>query len=86
MRSAGRMARRFRWGLVALGFGLAAQAEERAPSPEPGVRLIVGGELTGTIAPEDRGFFNDVDYQRNLFRLFRASLTGVTAPDCQRLV
>jgi len=74
MRSAARMARRFRWGLVALGFGLAAQAEERAPSPEPGVRLIVGGELTGTIAPEDRGFFNDVDYQRNLLRLFRASL------------
>lgn len=31
-------------------------------------RLLAGGELTGTLAPVDRGYFNDSDYGQNLLR------------------
>lgn len=74
MHSAGRTVRRLGWGLAACMFGLAARAEEPAIPPDDGMKLLVGGDVSGTLAPEDRGFFNDVDYQRNALRLFRASL------------
>lgn len=72
MQSVGRTVWRLGWGLAACVFGLASRAEE--PAPHDGVKLIVGGAVSGTLAPEDRGFFNEVDYQRNALRLFRASL------------
>ena len=39
-----------------------------------GGRLRLGGEVSGTIAPEDRGFFNYTDYETNTLRLFRIDL------------
>jgi hypothetical protein len=39
-----------------------------------GGRLRLGGEMSGTIAPEDEGFFNYNDYETNTLRLFRIDL------------
>jgi hypothetical protein len=36
--------------------------------------------VSGTLAPEDRGFFNDTSYQRNALRLARVSLSGALLP------
>lgn len=36
-----------------------------------GGRLRLGGEVSGSIAPEDEGFFNYTDYETNTLRLFR---------------
>ncbi|MET0554417.1 MAG: hypothetical protein ABW221_15340 [Vicinamibacteria bacterium] len=38
-------------------------------------RLLVGGEVTGTLGPHDRGFFNDSDYGHNVLRQFRLGLS-----------
>lgn len=37
--------------------------------------LRIGGEFTGTVAPIDRGYFNDSDYGQNLLRQARLSLS-----------
>jgi hypothetical protein len=39
-----------------------------------GGRLRLGGEVSGTIAPEDEGFFNYNDYETSTLRLFRIDL------------
>ena len=39
-----------------------------------GGRLRLGGEVSGTIAPEDLGFFNYNDYETSTLRLFRIDL------------
>lgn len=39
-----------------------------------GGRLRLGGELSGTIAPEDEGYFNYNDYETSTLRLFRIDL------------
>ena len=44
------------------------------PSALFGGRLRLGGEVSGTIAPEDHGFFNYNDYETNTLRLFRIDL------------
>ncbi len=36
-----------------------------------GGRLRLGGEVSGSLAPEDKGFFNYTDYEANTLRLFR---------------
>jgi hypothetical protein len=38
-------------------------------------RLLVGGEVTGTIGPDDLGFFNDSDYGHSVLRQFRLGLS-----------
>lgn len=48
-----------------------------------GGRLRLGGEVSGTIAPEDQGYFNYNDYSTQSLRLFRLSLAAevrVAAP------
>jgi hypothetical protein len=55
-----------------------------APSPAPaadplrfwGGRLRLGGEVSGTLAPEDEGFFNYNDYETSTLRLFRIDVTA----------
>ena len=51
-----------------------------APADEPlvlfGGRLRLGGELSGTIAPEDEGYFNYSDYGVSNLRLFRVDITA----------
>ncbi len=51
-----------------------AQAEE--PLAFFGGRLRLGGEVSGTIAPEDEGYFNYSDYGSSSLRLFRIDLTA----------
>jgi len=41
-----------------------------------GGRLRLGGEVTGTIAPEDLGWFNYSDYEESTLRLFRVDLAA----------
>jgi len=48
----------------------------RAADPQAlfGGRLRLGGEISGTIAPEDTGFFNYSDYESSTLRQFRIDL------------
>ena len=43
-------------------------------------RLRIGGELSGTISPVDRGFFNYSSYELSSLRLFRASVSAEVQP------
>jgi hypothetical protein len=65
-------------GLVASAALLLVAAAARADDPASffGGRLRLGGEVSGTISPEDRGFFNYTDYETNTLRLFRIDLTA----------
>ncbi len=63
--------------LVAAALCLAAAG---AGADEPlsllGGRLRLGGEVSGTIAPEDEGYFNYSDYEVSSLRLFRIDLAA----------
>jgi hypothetical protein len=62
---------------VALGVCLAAAAALAAePVSLLGGRVRLGGEVSGTIAPEDLGWFNYSDYEVSSLRLFRVDLTA----------
>lgn len=41
-----------------------------------GGRLRLAGEASGALAPKDHGYFNDTDYQDNVLRLARLSLSA----------
>lgn len=63
--------------LVLLSLLLAPGSLEAAePIRLGGLRLVLGGEMSGSAAETDRGFFNDSGYERNPLRLFRLSLTA----------
>ena len=57
----------------ALGGGGAFGAE---PLSLGSFRLTFGGEVSGSWAPEDRGFFNDTGYERNPLNLLRLRVTA----------
>ena len=59
--------------LVSLAAASAAAAE---PLSLLGGRLRLGGEISGTIAPEDEGYFNYSDYAVSSLRLFRVDLAA----------
>ena len=62
---------------VALGVCLAgAGAGAAEPVSLLGGRLRLGGEVSGTIAPEDLGWFNYSDYEVSTLRLFRVDLVA----------
>jgi hypothetical protein len=63
---------------LALALALTAgMAEAQEPQPNrQRFSFAVGGEASFTMAPVDRGFFNDLDYGHNALRLARLSLTG----------
>ena len=48
----------------------------RSPSRCLGGRVRLGGEVSGTIAPEDLGWFNYSDYEMSTLRLFRVDLAA----------
>jgi hypothetical protein len=58
----------------------ACLAAEGAFADEPlalfGGRLRLGGEVSGTLAPEDKGYFNYSDYAVSTLRLFRVDLVA----------
>lgn len=39
-------------------------------------RLVVAGEVSGTVAPTDPGFFNYTDYEQNAMRMLRVSVSS----------
>jgi hypothetical protein len=52
----------------------AAEARGMDASALLGGHLRLGGEISGTLAPEDTGFFNYSDYETSSLRLFRVDL------------
>ena len=62
---------------AALGVCLAADGARAAePVSFLGGRVRLGGEVSGTIAPEDLGWFNYSDYGTSSLRLFRVDLAA----------
>jgi len=62
---------------VLVGVCLAAAGATAAePLSFLGGRLRLGGEVSGTIAPEDEGYFNYSDYEVSSLRLFRLDLAA----------
>jgi hypothetical protein len=67
---------------TALGLAFVVVPAVLAPPPAQGGgplsfgggRLRLGGEVSGTLAPEDEGFFNYTDYETSTLRLFRIDL------------
>jgi hypothetical protein len=53
---------------------VSASAAAGEPPSLLGGRLRLGGEVSGTLAPEDEGYFNYGDYELNTLRLFRVDL------------
>lgn len=74
--------RRLRCGPLAVALGLAASILVPTPgrASEPltflGGRVRLGGEVSGTIAPDDKGFFNYSDYEISSLRLLRVDLAA----------
>ena len=62
--------------LLAASCLAAAPARGEDPLSFFGGRLRLGGEVSGTLSPEDLGFFNYTDYETNTLRLFRVDLTA----------
>ena len=64
---------------VALLCAAASSASAQSLPAEPvsfgGGRVVLGGEVSGTFAPEDTGFFNYSDYEHSTLREFRAGMT-----------
>jgi hypothetical protein len=64
-------------GRLALAFALCAgSASAYEPLSAGRFTLSLGGEVSGSMASADRGFFNDTGYERNPLRLFRLRLTA----------
>ena len=61
--------------LLSAALSLAA-APAAAPQSLLGGRLRLGGEVSGTLSPEDEGYFNYSDYQTSQLRLFRVELAA----------
>jgi hypothetical protein len=67
--------------LVTLAAPAAAQTLPEGPVRVLDGRLLVGGEIVATIGDsDDIAFFNYTDYEHNVLRLFRVSLSGVWQP------
>ena len=60
--------------------GVAASAAAQSLPSEPitlaGGRIVIGGEVTATIAPEDPGFFNYTDYEYSALRNLRLGVVA----------
>lgn len=57
--------------------GAAAQALPSEPITFGAGRAVVSGEVSATIAPQDEGFFNYSDYERNTLRTLRLGVAGL---------
>lgn len=75
------------FALLGLSAPVHAQEPSPAPSPRGEARVVFGGDLTATIAPDDPGFFNYTDYEYNALRNVRLGLsTAVRASDRLQLL
>ena len=63
-------------GIVVVCAGVTSASAQSLPA-EPVTfgdgRVVVGGEISATVAPDDTGFFNYSDYEHSTLREFRAS-------------
>jgi hypothetical protein len=68
--------------LLVLAALVAAPPLSAAPQPPdaPAPWLHLSGEASGTLAPEDLGFFNDTSYEHNALRLLRVGLRAAVRP------
>ncbi len=55
--------------------GLAVPALGREPLRLGGAELRASGEASGSLAPEDLGYFNELEYEQNALRLARVRLS-----------
>src|SRR5918996_1974830 len=55
--------------------GAAAQGLPSEPVTLGGGRVVIGGNVAASIAPEDTGFFNYADYEYSALRQVRIGLT-----------
>jgi hypothetical protein len=66
--------------LVLAWLGVSSTAAAQMLPAEPmtfgGGRVVIGGEVSGSIAPDDPGFFNFSDYEHSTLREFRAALSA----------
>jgi hypothetical protein len=62
--------------LLGIATGADAQSLPSEPVTLAGGRVVVGGEFTATIAPEDPGFFNYTDYEYSALRNLRLGVTA----------
>ena len=58
------------WAVVLLFVVRPAMSQERRSFSE---RFVYGGEVTGNFSPVDHGYFNELEYERNLLRLIRVN-------------
>ena len=65
--------------LVAIPATTAAQVPPTEPISVAGGRVVLAGEVSGTIAPQDPGFFNYTDYEQNAMRMLRLSLSSAVS-------
>jgi hypothetical protein len=56
--------------------GVGAQTLPSSPIDIGSGRLVLGGDVSATIAPDDPGFFNYSDYEHSVLREFRIGLTA----------
>ena len=65
---------------IVFGLGCFSPAEAQGLPTEPislgDGRMVVGAEVSGTVASEDPGFFNYTDYEYSSLRNFRLSVTA----------
>lgn len=64
------------WVCLGVASGAHAQSLPSEPISLVGGRLVLGGELTASVAPEDPGFFNYTDYEYSALRNLRFALTA----------
>jgi hypothetical protein len=66
--------------LCALAFGHSLPAPGQTLPSEPLAladgHVTIGGDVSGTVGPDDPGFFNYTDYEHSTLRLFRVDLTA----------
>ena len=61
--------------LCAAATSASAQSLPAEPVTFGDGRVVIGGEVSGTIAPEDTGFFNYSDYEHSTLRQFRVGVS-----------
>ena len=62
--------------LIAIASGASAQSLPSEPVTLGGGRVVLGGDVAVSVAPEDQGFFNYSDYEQSTLRQIRLGLTA----------
>ena len=63
--------------MCALAGNAAAQTVPSEPVTFGGGRVVLGGDVAATVAPQDLGYFNYTDYEQTTFRQFRLGMSAL---------